>query len=165
MGQKETATTNKYRVMIYGPKTDDTYVIEFRTAAGEALAISSEKASGAEESLLARCRRIRSAAASDRAEAGCTLQLSTRCRRVGLISDRLPVGARSQRQLSLALPPSRSLAELELAASSKTTSAPPSSRSVAPAVGLSLQELQTCRLRPAPDYCSVLADVGGFAAE
>jgi hypothetical protein len=26
--------------MIYGPKTDDTYVIEFRTAAGEALAIS-----------------------------------------------------------------------------------------------------------------------------
>jgi 5-methyltetrahydropteroyltriglutamate--homocysteine methyltransferase len=47
MGQKETATTNKYRVMIYGPKTDDTYVIEFRTAAGEALAISSEKASGA----------------------------------------------------------------------------------------------------------------------
>jgi 5-methyltetrahydropteroyltriglutamate--homocysteine methyltransferase len=47
MGQKETATTNKYRVMIYGPKTDDTYVIEFRMAAGEALAISSEKASGA----------------------------------------------------------------------------------------------------------------------
>jgi hypothetical protein len=39
MGQK-TATTNKYRVMIYGPKTDDTYVIEFRTAAAEALAIS-----------------------------------------------------------------------------------------------------------------------------
>ena len=26
--------------MIYGPKTDGTYVIEFRTAAGEALAIS-----------------------------------------------------------------------------------------------------------------------------
>jgi hypothetical protein len=25
MGQKETATTNKNRVMIYGPKTDDTY--------------------------------------------------------------------------------------------------------------------------------------------
>jgi hypothetical protein len=41
--------------------------------------------------------------------------------------------------------------ELELAASSKTTSVPPSSRSLAPAVGLSLQELQTCRLRPAPD--------------
>jgi hypothetical protein len=40
MGQKETATTNKNRVMIYGPKTDDTYVIEFSTAAGEALAIS-----------------------------------------------------------------------------------------------------------------------------
>ena len=40
MGQKETATTNKNRIMIYGPKTDGTYVIEFRTAAGEALAIS-----------------------------------------------------------------------------------------------------------------------------
>jgi hypothetical protein len=26
--------------MIYGPKTDGTYVIEFKTAAGEALAIS-----------------------------------------------------------------------------------------------------------------------------
>jgi hypothetical protein len=26
--------------MIFGPKTDGTYVIEFRTAAGEALAIS-----------------------------------------------------------------------------------------------------------------------------
>jgi hypothetical protein len=40
MGQKETATTNKNRIMIYGPKTDGTYVIEFRTTAGEALAIS-----------------------------------------------------------------------------------------------------------------------------
>jgi len=26
--------------MIYGPKTDGTYIVEFRTAAGEALAIS-----------------------------------------------------------------------------------------------------------------------------
>ena len=26
--------------MIFGPKTDGTYVVEFRTAAGEALAIS-----------------------------------------------------------------------------------------------------------------------------
>ena len=34
------ATTNKSRIMIYGPKTGGTYVIEFRTAAGEALAIS-----------------------------------------------------------------------------------------------------------------------------
>jgi hypothetical protein len=32
--------TGKNRIMIYGPKDDGTYVIEFRTAAGEALAIS-----------------------------------------------------------------------------------------------------------------------------
>jgi hypothetical protein len=30
----------KNRIMIYGPKTDGTYVVEFRTADGEALAIS-----------------------------------------------------------------------------------------------------------------------------
>jgi hypothetical protein len=30
----------KNRIMIYGPKTDGTYVVEFRTAAGETLAIS-----------------------------------------------------------------------------------------------------------------------------
>ena len=40
MGQQETAVTNKNRIMIYGPKNDGTYVIQFRTAAGEALAIS-----------------------------------------------------------------------------------------------------------------------------
>ena len=40
MGQKETAVSDKNRVMIYGPKDDGTYVVEFRTAAGEALAIS-----------------------------------------------------------------------------------------------------------------------------
>ena len=28
------------RIMIFGPKSDGTYVVEFRTAAGEALAIS-----------------------------------------------------------------------------------------------------------------------------
>jgi len=28
------------RIMIYGPKPDGTYIVEFRTAAGEALAIS-----------------------------------------------------------------------------------------------------------------------------
>jgi hypothetical protein len=33
-------TTGKNRIMIYGPKNDGTYVVEFRTAAGEALAIS-----------------------------------------------------------------------------------------------------------------------------
>jgi hypothetical protein len=30
----------KNRIMIFGPKSDGTYVIEFRTAAGESLAIS-----------------------------------------------------------------------------------------------------------------------------
>jgi hypothetical protein len=30
----------KNRIMIFGPKTDGTYVIEFGTAAGETLAIS-----------------------------------------------------------------------------------------------------------------------------
>jgi hypothetical protein len=39
----EAAMTGKNRVMIYGPKGDGTYVIEFRTAAGEALAISIPK--------------------------------------------------------------------------------------------------------------------------
>ena len=28
------------RIMIYGPKDDGTYIVEFRTAAGEALAVS-----------------------------------------------------------------------------------------------------------------------------
>jgi hypothetical protein len=32
--------SGKNRIMIYGPKTDGTYIIEFRTANGEALAIS-----------------------------------------------------------------------------------------------------------------------------
>jgi hypothetical protein len=40
LGQKEMAMTGKNRIMIYGPKDDGTYVIEFRTAAGEARAIS-----------------------------------------------------------------------------------------------------------------------------
>jgi hypothetical protein len=40
MGQKETAMNGKNRIMIYGPKTDGTYVVEFKTAAGEVLAIS-----------------------------------------------------------------------------------------------------------------------------
>jgi hypothetical protein len=36
------ATTDgdKNRIMIFGPKRDGTYVVEFRTADGEALAIS-----------------------------------------------------------------------------------------------------------------------------
>src|SRR5215467_3496951 len=40
MGQKEMAMTGKNRIMIYGPKNDGTYIVEFRTAAGEALTIS-----------------------------------------------------------------------------------------------------------------------------
>jgi hypothetical protein len=40
MGQKETTMNGKNRIMIYGPKADGTYVVEFKTAAGEALAIS-----------------------------------------------------------------------------------------------------------------------------
>jgi hypothetical protein len=40
MGQKQTAVTGKNRIMIYGPKTDSSYLVEFRTADGEALAIS-----------------------------------------------------------------------------------------------------------------------------
>jgi hypothetical protein len=37
---KPMTTTGKNRIMIYGPKTDGTYVVEFRTAEGESLAIS-----------------------------------------------------------------------------------------------------------------------------
>jgi hypothetical protein len=33
-------TIGKNRIMIFGPKADGTYVIEFRTDAGEVLAIS-----------------------------------------------------------------------------------------------------------------------------
>jgi hypothetical protein len=33
-------TEGKNRIMIYGPKSDGTYVVEFKTAAGETLAIS-----------------------------------------------------------------------------------------------------------------------------
>jgi hypothetical protein len=40
VGQKEMAMMGKNRIVIYGPKDDGTYVVEFRTAAGEALAIS-----------------------------------------------------------------------------------------------------------------------------
>jgi hypothetical protein len=33
-------SAGKNRIMIFGPKDDGTYVVEFRTAEGEALAIS-----------------------------------------------------------------------------------------------------------------------------
>ncbi len=39
-GQQETMVTGKNRIMIYGPKIDGTYVVEFRMADGEVLAIS-----------------------------------------------------------------------------------------------------------------------------
>jgi hypothetical protein len=44
MEQKEMAITpdGKSRIMIFGPKTDGTYVVEFRTAEGKSLAISTE---------------------------------------------------------------------------------------------------------------------------
>ena len=32
--------SSRNRIMIYGPKNDGTYIVEFTTAAGEALAIS-----------------------------------------------------------------------------------------------------------------------------
>ena len=38
--------TVKNRIMIVGPKTDGSYVVEFRTAAGEALAISIPRTDG-----------------------------------------------------------------------------------------------------------------------
>jgi hypothetical protein len=39
LGQKTMAVieTGKNRIMIYGPKDDGTYLVEFKTAAGEAL--------------------------------------------------------------------------------------------------------------------------------
>ena len=40
MGKQETALIAKNRIMIYGPKSDGTYIVEFKTADGEALAIS-----------------------------------------------------------------------------------------------------------------------------
>ena len=35
-----TATAGKNRIMIFGPKDDGSYVVEFKTAEGDALAIS-----------------------------------------------------------------------------------------------------------------------------
>jgi hypothetical protein len=36
----EKRSKGKNRIMIFGPKTDDTYVVEFRTSEGDVLAIS-----------------------------------------------------------------------------------------------------------------------------
>src|SRR5262249_583048 len=41
------AMTGKNRIMIYGPKTDGTYVGEFRTAQGDVLAISIPRSAAA----------------------------------------------------------------------------------------------------------------------
>jgi hypothetical protein len=37
---KEVAMTDKNRIMIYGPKEDGTFVVEFKTSEGHVLAIS-----------------------------------------------------------------------------------------------------------------------------
>jgi hypothetical protein len=37
---KRNGDSGKNRIMIYGPKNDGTYIVEFKTAADEALAIS-----------------------------------------------------------------------------------------------------------------------------
>ena len=44
VGPKTTA--GKDRIMVYGPKEDGTYVVEFRTAAGQAMAISIPRTNG-----------------------------------------------------------------------------------------------------------------------
>jgi hypothetical protein len=54
-------TTGKNRIMIFGPKTDGTYVVEFRMADGEALAISTMLSSS--EWPMAKHSRSRSPAA------------------------------------------------------------------------------------------------------
>jgi hypothetical protein len=46
MGQNETTTNGNNRIMIYGLKADGTYIVEFRTAAGGALAISIPRTDG-----------------------------------------------------------------------------------------------------------------------
>jgi hypothetical protein len=39
-------TEGKNRIMIFGPKTDGTYVVEFRTAEGESLALTENRDCG-----------------------------------------------------------------------------------------------------------------------
>ena len=46
LGPGEMALAGKNRIMIFGPKDEGTYVVEFRTAAGEALAISIPQTEG-----------------------------------------------------------------------------------------------------------------------
>jgi hypothetical protein len=40
IGQQVVTVTGKNRIMIFGPKYDGTYVVEFRTSDGETLAIT-----------------------------------------------------------------------------------------------------------------------------
>jgi hypothetical protein len=47
------STTRENRIMIYGPKNDGTYIVEFKTAEGEALA--SRRPSAALAACLAMC--------------------------------------------------------------------------------------------------------------
>ena len=49
-----TETKPMNRIMIYGPKEDGTYVVEFKTAEGEALANRAEKRSHRAQALPAR---------------------------------------------------------------------------------------------------------------
>jgi hypothetical protein len=77
-------TTGKNRFMIYGPKDDATYVIEFRTAGGEALAISIPNAGdrvpcgrGLVARLIDRARGCSTAAAAQQSPPGCfTVEMS-----------------------------------------------------------------------------------------
>ena len=55
------AMNGKNRIMIYGPKADGTYLVEFKTAAGESLAIS---VPGSEAAVrICRCARVMSSCA------------------------------------------------------------------------------------------------------
>ena len=49
-------TTGKNGIMIYGPKTDGTYLVEFRTAEGESLAISIPRTETAVSIFRSACR-------------------------------------------------------------------------------------------------------------
>jgi len=44
-------TTAQDRMTIYGPKADGTYIVEFKTATGEALAISTANRGGGRPTL------------------------------------------------------------------------------------------------------------------
>ena len=66
MGQKETAMNGENRIIIFGPKTDGTYVVEFRTAEVDVLAISIPRTEAAVIRHFQECRM------------GCLFRTSTR---------------------------------------------------------------------------------------